>query len=91
MVNLSILSSSLVVVFVSISTTFTSATSAPTHCPGYKVSDSDVTQDDVSLKATLTLAGPCNLYGPDVDKLRLLVEYQTGELSPSPSIDKCRL
>lgn len=49
----------------------------PTPCSGYVARD--VTQGDTFLTATLTLAGSCRLYGPDVSKLRILVEYQTGE------------
>lgn len=64
-----------------LSATFTSAQlmslPTPTRCSGYVASD--VTQGDTFLTATLTLAGSCRLYGPDVSKLRLLVDYQTGE------------
>jgi hypothetical protein len=64
----------------SLSPTFTSAQLSSTtlgQCPGYVASD--VTQGDTFLTATLTLAGICHLYGPDVNKLRLLVEYQAGQ------------
>lgn len=65
---------------VSLTTTFTSArlsSTTPARCSDYVASD--VTQGDTFLTATLTLAESCNLYGSDVSKLRLLVEYQTGE------------
>lgn len=49
-------------------------------CPGYKASN--VQKSARSLTADLTLAGaPCNSYGKDVEDLKLLVEYQTGECS----------
>ncbi|KAE8142571.1 putative alpha/beta-glucosidase agdC [Aspergillus pseudotamarii] len=48
------------------------------QCPGYKASN--VQENDRSLTADLTLAGkPCNTYGTDLQNLKLLVEYQTGE------------
>ncbi|KAF7592271.1 hypothetical protein BBP40_000402 [Aspergillus hancockii] len=48
------------------------------HCPGYKASN--IREDKQSLTADLTLAGqPCNTYGTDLKKLKLLVEYQTDE------------
>lgn len=47
------------------------------HCPGYKASN--VHEGTHSLTADLSLAGkPCNVYGSDVEHLKLLVEYQTG-------------
>lgn len=47
-------------------------------CPGYKVSHVQQTQGTIT--ADLTLAGsPCNVYGSDIENLKLLVEYQTGE------------
>lgn len=47
-------------------------------CPGYKASN--VQKSARSLTADLTLAGaPCNSYGKDLEDLKLLVEYQTGE------------
>lgn len=58
-----------------------SATSSPAatslaSCPGYVAKD--VVQTASSLTATLQLAGePCNLYGPDIEDLKLLVEYQS--------------
>lgn len=49
-------------------------------CPGYKASN--VQKSARSLTADLTLAGaPCNSYGKDLEDLKLLVEYQTGECS----------
>lgn len=46
-------------------------------CPGY--SASNVHEEANSLTADLTLAGDaCNVYGTDVEHLKLLVEYQTG-------------
>lgn len=47
------------------------------HCPGYKASN--VHEGASSLTADLALAGkPCNIYGSDLENLKLLVEYQTG-------------
>jgi hypothetical protein len=47
-------------------------------CPGYAVSN--VVQSRGSITADLSLAGPaCNVYGTDLDQLKLLVEYQTGK------------
>lgn len=51
-------------------------------CPGYKVAN--VEQSERSLTAQLRLAGkPCNSYGKDLEKLKLTVEYQTGN-DPRP-------
>jgi alpha-glucosidase len=47
-------------------------------CPGYKASN--VVSTDSTLTADLTLNGPaCNIYGTDLDDLKLVVEYQTGK------------
>lgn len=52
------------------------AASSSSSCPGYALSN--VTQTGASLMADLSLAGDaCNVYGEDIDNLRLLVEYQT--------------
>lgn len=49
------------------------------RCPGYQLKHVALTPS--SLTATLQLAGkPCHLYGPDIEDLKLLVEYQTGWL-----------
>lgn len=46
-------------------------------CQGYSVSS--LTQGKWSLEADLDIIGDgCEVYGPDVAKLKLLVEYQTG-------------
>ncbi|PGH01895.1 alpha-glucosidase [Blastomyces parvus] len=46
------------------------------ECPGYLASD--VTETTYGFTATLSLAGKgCNVYGTDVDKLNLTVEYQS--------------
>ncbi|KAH8812280.1 putative alpha-glucosidase [Xylogone sp. PMI_703] len=46
-------------------------------CPGYAATD--ITQTAHSLTATLSLAGDaCNVYGEDINDLKLLVEYQSG-------------
>lgn len=48
-------------------------------CPGYIASN--LVQSDTAFTADLKLAGPpCNVYGQDLADLRLVVEYQTGEL-----------
>jgi alpha-glucosidase len=46
-------------------------------CPGYTLSN--LVQSQSSLTADLTLNGDaCNVYGTDINDLKLLVEYQTG-------------
>jgi alpha-glucosidase len=56
------------------------------NCPGYKVSHVQETQGTIT--ADLTLAGsPCNVYGTDIENLKLIVEYQTGKMNnqhPNP-------
>jgi len=52
-------------------------TSRSGACPGYEASN--VEESESSLTATLTLVGDCNLYGKDIAKLRLRVEYQKGK------------
>lgn len=52
------------------------AVDAQTVCPGYTASD--VQRSQFGLTATLTLAGEaCNVYGNDVDRLTLTVQYQS--------------
>ena len=47
-------------------------------CPGYRASN--VQQNDTGLTADLTLAGAaCNVYGQDIENLRLSVNYDNGE------------
>ena len=47
-------------------------------CPGYNAENVQVTE--FALTADLVLAGePCAVYGEELKKLSLLVEYQTGE------------
>ena len=54
------------------------APAAQDECPGYQASN--VKQTDTGLTADLSLAGqPCNLYGNDINELRLSVEYQSKE------------
>ena len=54
------------------------AKDAQTVCPGYKASD--VVKGDLGFAATLSLAGdPCNVYGTDITKLNLTVEYQSDD------------
>lgn len=49
-------------------------------CPGYTVSNVQQTQGTIT--ADLTLSGTaCNVYGTDVENLKLLVEYQTGKMN----------
>ncbi|KAF1998665.1 glycoside hydrolase family 31 protein [Amniculicola lignicola CBS 123094] len=51
------------------------AVNAQDVCPGYRASDAQ--EDGQGLTATLTLAGPaCNVYGTDIETLKLRVEYQ---------------
>lgn len=52
--------------------------SAGQDCPGYRASNIEETGS--GLTADLTLAGDaCNIYGEDIENLKLIVEYQTGE------------
>jgi alpha-glucosidase len=52
------------------------AIDAQTVCPGYKASH--VEESDNGLTAVLTLAGaPCNVYGNDIEVLKLKVEHQS--------------
>ena len=54
------------------------AVNAQTVCPGYK--GSNVRRTSNGLTATLKLAGPaCNVYGTDVEQLKLTVEYQSSD------------
>lgn len=56
----------------------TYASTAIDACPGYVASN--VVPSASGLAADLKLAGPaCNTYGTDLDNLKLVVEYQTGE------------
>jgi hypothetical protein len=50
------------------------------ECPGYKASN--VKMDPSTLTANLELAGPaCNIFGDDLENLRLEVTYETGKYS----------
>lgn len=52
---------------------------AITSCPGYKASN--IVHSGTTITANLNLARPgCDVYGKDLDNLRLLVEYQTSTL-----------
>jgi alpha-glucosidase len=56
----------------------TEAVSAQDVCPGYKASN--VIRTAHGMTADLTLAGKaCNVYGTDVENLRLTVEYQSSD------------
>lgn len=58
-------------------------------CPGYAVSNVETTA--TGLTASLTLAGPaCNVFGNDVEELRLLVNYDAG-ISPFLFVERCAL
>lgn len=49
-------------------------------CPGYQASNVK-TQHGAVVGADLTLAGTaCNVYGTDLDNLKLEIEYQTGRM-----------
>ena len=51
---------------------------AAPSCPGYQASNV-VEKNGYIVGADLNLAGPaCNIYGTDLNNLKLLVEYQTG-------------
>jgi hypothetical protein len=48
------------------------------NCPGYATSN--ITQTANGLTADLRLAGPaCNVYGNDIQNLKLLVNYDSGK------------
>lgn len=54
------------------------AVDAQLVCPGYL--GSNVIRTDTGLTATLTLAGKaCNVYGNDIERLNLTVEYQSAD------------
>ncbi|KAL8942209.1 MAG: hypothetical protein Q9216_001785 [Gyalolechia sp. 2 TL-2023] len=54
------------------------ATDAQAVCPGYTATN--VERTDFGLTATLNLAGPaCNVYGTDIDRLNLTIEYQSAD------------
>ncbi|KAL1838138.1 hypothetical protein VTJ49DRAFT_2989 [Mycothermus thermophilus] len=56
------------------------AVDAQTVCPGYRASNVERT-DGEGFTADLDLAGPaCNVYGTDVEHLRLIVEVLEGDL-----------
>lgn len=49
----------------------------PASCPGYKASNVK-SQGGQPVSADLNLAGsPCNVYGTDLNNLKLVVEYET--------------
>lgn len=49
-------------------------------CPGYKASNVKK-QHGAVVSADLSLAGDaCNVYGTDLDHLKLEIEYQTGKM-----------
>jgi alpha-glucosidase len=51
--------------------------SGASSCPGYKASNVQLDQGQ-AVGADLNLAGAaCNVYGTDLDNLKLVVEYQT--------------
>ena len=47
------------------------------QCPGYRATN--ILRGNSYLVADLVLIGNCSSYSKDVEKLRLLVEYQTGK------------
>ena len=50
-------------------------------CPGYKATS--VNTHGNTLTASLTLAGePCNVFGQDIEKLKLEVTYETSMTPP---------
>lgn len=56
---------------------------SPSSCPGYKASNVKSNNGSI-VSADLNFAGtPCNVYGTDLDNLKLLVEYQTRRFPPS--------
>lgn len=56
---------------------------SPEECPGYKVVN--VREQGHSFEADLTIAGDhCDVYGTDLENLKLFVEYQTGSYHHVP-------
>lgn len=56
---------------------------SPDDCPGYKLVN--VREKGQSFEADLTLAGDhCDVYGTDLENLKLFVEYQTGSYHHVP-------
>jgi alpha-glucosidase len=54
----------------------------PAACPGYRASNIQTNKGTV-ISADLNLAGvACNVYGTDLDNLRLVVEYQNRAFDP---------
>ena len=54
------------------------AKNAQDVCPGYVATD--VARNPLGLTAMLTLTGTaCNVYGADIDRLNLTVQYQSGD------------
>lgn len=50
------------------------------NCPGYFAEN--IKRTKATITADLTLNGDaCNVYGEDIASLKLLVEYQTGQLA----------
>lgn len=58
------------------------------ECPGYKALN--INEQGSSLRADLVLNGdPCNAYGEDLQNLKLLMEYQTGQSPMNPDTNSC--
>ncbi len=57
------------------------------QCSGYRATN--VVQADSYLAADLVLIGNCTLYSKDVGNLRLLVEYQTGNVADRIPLGAC--
>lgn len=74
-------SSLLVLLLAGWTTLFVSSTPVDLEaCPGYKAINVQTTAS--TLRADLVLNGkPCNVYGPDIERLVLEVEYEESESS----------
>jgi alpha-glucosidase len=78
----------LIVVAVSANSVTPKPVSDLDSCPGYKASNIKTTSSGLS--ADLSLAGKaCNVYGDDLENLKLTVEYETGKFLHVDRMTKC--
>ena len=48
-------------------------------CPGYAASSAQSLEADAKAVVELVLKAPgCNVFGPDIERLRVTVDYETG-------------
>ena len=51
-------------------------------CSGYVASPTQLSEADAKAVIELSLKAPgCKVFGPDIERLRLTVDYETGQLS----------